>query len=369
MFRKMSAYLAKTDIFFYTLLWLIIIVSLGTIAQKEIGLYDAQQKYLSSIVFWWKDILPLPGGYTTMFILFTNLLAKLVTDNWKLKNIGTIVVHIGSLLLLLGGVITVHFSKEGNMLILEGKTANYFSDYYNFELIVTNISTKYKVIFNEKQLQANNVLNNKALPFIIIIHNNFKNCSIIKRSKSLNKDKAYDIARFFELKPNTRMLNNEHANAGLSCTITDKTSANKMLYLISEHTTESQIIVQNNSHYNFELRHAQISLPFSITLLKFIQEMHPGTQNPKKYTSKIIVIDRALNWQCNIEMNQPLRYKGYTLYQASFVENINKMGSILAVVKNAGHILPYISSIIMCIGLLAHLVKRLPILLTTNRKA
>ena len=171
MFRKMSAYLAKTDIFFYTLLWLIIIVSLGTIAQKEIGLYDAQQKYLSSIVFWWKDILPLPGGYTTMFILFTNLLAKLVTDNWKLKNIGTIVVHIGSLLLLLGGAITVHFSKEGNMLILEGKTANYFSDYYNFELVVTNISTKYKVIFNEKQLQANNVLNNKALPFIIIIHN------------------------------------------------------------------------------------------------------------------------------------------------------------------------------------------------------
>jgi len=59
-------------------------------------------------------------------------------------------------------------------------------------------------------------------------------------------------------------------------------------------------------------------------------------------------------------MNEPLRYKGYTFYQASFSQSESGETSILAVVKNYGRLFPYISSIIMSIGLLIHLLIKLP---------
>ena len=63
-------------------------------------------------------------------------------------------------------------------------------------------------------------------------------------------------------------------------------------------------------------------------------------------------------------MNAPLRHKGYTLYQASYAELDNgKEATVLAVVKNSGRLFPYISSIIMAVGLLVHLFINLPRLL------
>ena len=59
-------------------------------------------------------------------------------------------------------------------------------------------------------------------------------------------------------------------------------------------------------------------------------------------------------------MNEPLRYKGYTFFQSSFIEGPEGETTVLAVVKNYGRLFPYISSIIMCIGLLFHLSLKLP---------
>ena len=60
-------------------------------------------------------------------------------------------------------------------------------------------------------------------------------------------------------------------------------------------------------------------------------------------------------------MNAPLRYKGYTLYQASFAElQDGREATVLAVVQNYGRLFPYISSIIMCIGVLLQMIIRIP---------
>ena len=55
-------------------------------------------------------------------------------------------------------------------------------------------------------------------------------------------------------------------------------------------------------------------------------------------------------------MNEPLRHQGYTFYQASFIENGLKQTTVLATVKNHGRLFPYISTIIMCIGILYHML-------------
>jgi len=59
-------------------------------------------------------------------------------------------------------------------------------------------------------------------------------------------------------------------------------------------------------------------------------------------------------------MNEPLRHQGYTFFQASFIEELDGEATVLAVVKNYGRLFPYISSIIMSIGLLVHLMVNLP---------
>jgi hypothetical protein len=48
-------------------------------------------------------------------------------------------------------------------------------------------------------------------------------------------------------------------------------------------------------------------------------------------------------------MNNPLRYGGYTFYQAGY-EN-NDQTSILQVVRNPGWLIPYVSCIMMGLGL------------------
>ena len=61
-------------------------------------------------------------------------------------------------------------------------------------------------------------------------------------------------------------------------------------------------------------------------------------------------------------MNEPLRYKGYTFFQSSYIEKPEGETSVFAVVKNYGRLFPYISSIVMCFGLLFHLTLKLPAL-------
>ena len=73
-----------------------------------------------------------------------------------------------------------------------------------------------------------------------------------------------------------------------------------------------------------------------------------------------LLIEEGISKHMLIKMNNPLRLAGYTFYQSSFIESSEGETSVLAAVKNYGRLFPYISSIIMCLGLLIHLTMKLP---------
>jgi hypothetical protein len=59
-------------------------------------------------------------------------------------------------------------------------------------------------------------------------------------------------------------------------------------------------------------------------------------------------------------MNKPLRYKNFALFQSSYFED--RQGNeytVLAVVKNAFRLFPYIASGIIFIGMLLHFIMAL----------
>ena len=71
-FLKAINIISQVKVFVATMTWLMVLVVCGTIAQKDIGLYAAQQKYFSSwITSLW--VVPVPGGRLTMIVLFINL--------------------------------------------------------------------------------------------------------------------------------------------------------------------------------------------------------------------------------------------------------------------------------------------------------
>jgi hypothetical protein len=89
--------LASAAIFYYATLWLVVLVVVGTIAQKYFGLQASLEKYFSAWFIQPMDMpLYLPSGRLIMAIITLSLTAKLIIGSkWKIKMIGININHLG----------------------------------------------------------------------------------------------------------------------------------------------------------------------------------------------------------------------------------------------------------------------------------
>ncbi len=101
--------------------------------------------------------------------------------------------------------------------------------------------------------------------------------------------------------------------------------------------------------YVLTFRDRTIDLDFTLTLKKFILGKYQGTQRAASYASDVLIDDKIA---INISMNEPLKYKGFTFYQASFEkDNFGRpVASILSVNKDPGRALKYIGSLLIVLG-------------------
>jgi hypothetical protein len=102
------------------------------------------------------------------------------------------------------------------------------------------------------------------------------------------------------------------------------------------------------------LQPVQVSLPLNIQLLNFTHEYHPGTGNARSYQSQVAVKNDEINRLAVISMNRPFRYKSVSFYQTGFSQEGGKVISTLSVVDNPVRFVPYLSSIIVIVGLFYH---------------
>ncbi|MCU0276626.1 MAG: cytochrome c biogenesis protein ResB [Acidobacteria bacterium] len=101
-------------------------------------------------------------------------------------------------------------------------------------------------------------------------------------------------------------------------------------------------------------------LPFAVKLVDFQKTMHPGTEIPRSFTSKVEIIAGVAARDAIISMNRPLRTGGYAFYQSSFAEDDGQgQRSTFAVVRNSGRWLPYVASALIGLGLLLHFLSML----------
>ena len=355
--NKYIKIIGSPKIFSFTVMWMMVLVFIGTLVQRDIGLYAAQQEYFSSW-FKWVFFIPLPSGKLTMLVMFINLSCYFIRPNILHKSkLGITTTHSGIILMLVGGAITSFYSREGSVVIEEGKTANYYEDYYAKELIIIDSSKPeydFFTTFNSKLLYENSILNHDSFPFQIEILDYFINCKPSSRIYAGDENFKGMSKNFFlqEIKPEKEY---EQNISGLIYEVTG-TDAEDGIYINYVGQPITQTVTVDDDEYMVILRRERTYLPFLLSLVDFKKIMHPGTNIAKSYSSDVNLIENNVPRKVLISMNEPLRHREYTFYQASFIEDGLTQTSVLATVKNYGRLFPYISTIIMCIGLLYHML-------------
>ena len=360
---KFLKVIMSPKVFSYTLIWLIILVFFGTIAQKNIGLYASQMKYFSSFYFLFLGFIPLPGGRLVLLLMTVNLFSSMFKRNlWQLKKIGVVIVHLGGLLLLVGGGLTAYFSSEGNMVIAEGETSNYVDDYHNMELAFVNNSLKdsveYTVVDESLLYEGSRFQLFDEGPEIYII-SNIKNVRIENRISPA--DSIYKgLLEKFVLLPKKPEPENTQNRPALIYKIKGTSNGSDGIYGLFLGQGLNDPFKIKDQIFHSEYRRERTYVPFNIELIDFEKIMHPGTNVAKSFSSDVNLIENDIPRRTLIKMNEPLRHKGYTFFQASFIDDSDVETTVLATVKNYGRLFPYISSIIMSIGLLIHLLLMMP---------
>jgi len=95
------------------------------------------------------------------------------------------------------------------------------------------------------------------------------------------------------------------------------------------------------------------TLPFELALKDFRKVDYPGTQSAKSYESDVVLTDthEKIEIHKTIKMNEPLDYKGFRIFQSSFVSDpTHGEASVFTIAKNPGITLIYMGSIVLFSG-------------------
>jgi hypothetical protein len=108
------------------ILFLIFLIIAGTLYQTSFGLYQAQEKFFNSYVFFLGDFFPVPSVLTILWVLFFNLLASLIYRfEYTWKKLPLLFTHFALLLFLISAFINFYFSEESTITLKEGERSNY----------------------------------------------------------------------------------------------------------------------------------------------------------------------------------------------------------------------------------------------------
>jgi ResB-like family len=396
----------------------ILLVFIGTLAQVDEGLYQAQARYFRQWLIFGLDLfgrrIPvlLPGGYLIGTMLLFNLVAAhLYRFQLTEKKIGIQLTHAGVILLLVGQLTTDMLAHESQMRFAEGETKSYAESPRNYELaFVTDSGAggEKVVALPGRLLARGGEIQNGHLPFTIHVKRFWKNSESSFRAPMIHNGPPLAIngvATSFDFHPVAETKNPDKKNVPTALieiigsngslgdwvvsgwtTDDELVEALRQSYgqqlgalmaqKITDQLTRPQSIETGGKEFTFALRPERVYFPFSLELLKATHTIYEGTDIPKDFRSRVQLRNpqNGENREIEISMNHPLRYAGLTFYQYQMEagEAVREAGlapsSTLQVVRNPGWLTPYIGCAMVAIGLIIQFMFHLVGFLS-NRKA
>jgi cytochrome c biogenesis protein ResB len=116
---------------------------------------------------------------------------------------------------------------------------------------------------------------------------------------------------------------------------------------------DSLRVFGDEAAYVITYGHRRLDLGFDLGLKDFQMGTYPGTNRAASYESRVVTPDGGPDSEVTISMNEPLHYRGYTFYQASFQSGPDGKpnASILSVNKDPGRPLKYLGALIITLGI------------------
>ncbi|HRT06915.1 MAG TPA: cytochrome c biogenesis protein ResB [Candidatus Paceibacterota bacterium] len=342
----------------------LVLVFWGTMAQVEMGLYQAQNEFFRSLFIYWKPegsglkIPIFPGGYLVGTVLLINLIAAHI-QRFELsrKKIGLFLVHSGLILLLVGQLLTDLLSQESMLHLREGETKNYTEADTDVELAIADVTDRDSdkvVAIDYRRLLKPNPIQHEALPFAVEVRKFYVNSVLADRAKDAKEPPpatmGFGPQLVVEEKPPVTAMDKRNVP---SAVIELRSGGNSLgTWLVSGYINQPQRFTHEGRTYELSLRRTRLYKPYSIQLLDFRHDVYPGTDIPKNFSSRVRVMrpDTGEDREVLIYMNNPLRYAGETYYQASF--DTDNEGTILQVVRNPSWLAPYFACILVSAGLI-----------------
>lgn len=328
----------------------------GTIAQVNQGLYYAQERFFNSLFFIVGGFIPFPGARLVLWVFFLNLLGVTVTRFiYQRRQAGILVIHLGLLLYFIAAFVTFHVVEESQVTLREGQAADVSQGYHEWELSVWKDSGRTRTVsaYDTAGLKAGETLMFPEHNLAVTVNDYYPNSEAFTASRGVEKE-FLNASGIHVLKSAPLQKEPEKNFPGLTAGVRSGSGRTTDVLLYGQESRPTAVPTEEGDVF-LQLRRRRAPLPFLLTLKDFRMETHPGTEMARSYESLVEIGKDDLSREVLISMNEPLRYKDYTFYQASYsIDASNRYYSTLAVVKNKGRILPYAASLLTFGGLMLH---------------
>lgn len=343
---------------------LMLLVVACTLAQVQLGTVAAVDLYMRSFLVWWQvpgtswSIAIFPGGATVGLVLMLNLAAaqgQRLERTWK--KAGIWIVHAGLILLFVGEFITGVFQVETQLAIEEGQTVNYVEAPRQQELAVIDVTDPaWDVVHSvpESLLADGGVVPLPGTPVALRVRRYWENAQLAMPGPGFQPVANMGVGAGVMVQALRPVHSDDRSNVPAAVIEPVAGGRSYGFWLVSGQLGAPQQFVHEGRTYSLAMRPRRQYLPYSMTLKKFSHDVYEGTNIPKNFSSLVHLSNPGKGEARDvlIFMNQPLRYGGKAFYQASFGKNDTL--SILQVVENPGWLLPYISCVLVGVGLMVH---------------
>jgi len=380
------------------------LVFFGTVAMMASGLWTVVDQYFRSFYVWvpfdlfrlfgtvffdlpkdgrkWPGSFPFPAGWTIGTALLINLLAAhMMRFKLAWNRTGIIVLHAGMIVMMVGELVTGLWAVESTMTISTGETTDFVDVTREYEIAVTDRATDPKedkvVVVPQRLFARPGVVSDVQLPFDVEVLEYWANTATeefehrpegeqVRPSRGhwfrfrqapegvgVDPDARADFpsATIRVLEKGT---GRELAREFLSTWFYANMERNRRMLDIPP-----LVVTVSGVPYEVMLRNKRVYKPYSIRLKRFEHGKYPGTEIPKDFASTVEVTDKETGdaREVRIWMNNPLRYRGDSLFQFAVVGA--DTGTVLQVVRNPGRLMPYFACGMVTLGMIIHFGMRL----------
>jgi hypothetical protein len=363
--RRVTGFLSSMKLTLLCLALLMVLVIACTLLQVPLGTHLAVERTIRSFLVWWTpDWSPVqipifPGGGLVGGVLLLNLLfAQFLKLERSRRKAGLWLAHLGLALLFVGEFATALLQVESQMPVQVGQTRDYSEDTRRMELAIVDATDPAKDVVTtipESRLRPGALIETPSLPFKIAVKRWYENADLGMRKPADPPSEANaGIGAGLSVREADIVTSDDAQNSAASLIEPVEGGQGLGAYWVSNALGAPQGFTREGRTWRLTLRPRRYYLPFSMTLKEFKHDIYPGTDIPKNFSSLVRLNDPAAGEDRDalIYMNHPLRYGGKAFYQASFGQNDQL--SVFQVVRNPGWLIPYLSCIMVALGLLLH---------------